>query len=118
MLDRLQAEMQCALEGQTQTTSRAGGTDLMKLCLENGVHQVDLNRSQKRVTNEEYRAKQHGQEVLDKQNDVLKSTDRSRKKRILKQRKRRFGRRFWKRFQSDIRRKSFKKICRNNMESR
>lgn len=27
MLDRLQAEMQCALEGQTQTTSRAGGTD-------------------------------------------------------------------------------------------
>ena len=26
MLDRLQAEMQCALEGQTQTTSRAGGT--------------------------------------------------------------------------------------------
>jgi hypothetical protein len=72
LLDRLQAEMQCALEGQTQTTSRAGGTDLMKLCLENGVHQVDLNRSQKRVTNEEYRAKQHGQEVLDKQNDVLK----------------------------------------------
>ena len=29
MLDRLQAEMQCALEGQTQTTSRAGGTDFV-----------------------------------------------------------------------------------------
>ena len=32
MLDRLQAEMQCALEGQTQTTSRAGGTDLKRAC--------------------------------------------------------------------------------------
>ena len=45
--------------------------DLMKFCWEQGLHQVDLNRSNRRVTNEEYRAGQRGQETLDRENAVL-----------------------------------------------
>lgn len=43
----------------------------MKLCQEQGLYQVDLNQYQKRVTNEEYRVKQRGQEALDRQNEAL-----------------------------------------------
>lgn len=46
-------------------------TDLMKLCRENGLHQVDLTQSRKRVTNEEYRVEQRGQEALDQENAIL-----------------------------------------------
>ena len=42
--------------------------DLMEFCREQGLHQVDLNRSNRRVTNEEYRAGQRGQETLDREN--------------------------------------------------
>lgn len=45
--------------------------DLMEFCREQGLHQVDLNRSNRRVTNEEYRAGQRGQETLDRENEVL-----------------------------------------------
>lgn len=45
--------------------------DLMEFCREQGLHQVDLNRSNRRVTNEEYRADQRGQETLDRENAVL-----------------------------------------------
>ena len=43
----------------------------MEFCREQGLHQVDLNRSNRRVTNEEYRADQRGQETLDRENAVL-----------------------------------------------
>lgn len=46
-------------------------TDLMKLCRENGMHQVDLTQSRKRVTNEEYWVEQRGQEALDQENEIL-----------------------------------------------
>ena len=42
--------------------------DLMEFCRKQGLHQVDLNRSNRRVTNEEYRAGQRGQETLDREN--------------------------------------------------
>lgn len=45
--------------------------DLMEFCRKQGLHQVDLNRSNRRVTNEEYRAGQRGQETLDRENEVL-----------------------------------------------
>lgn len=45
--------------------------NLMEFCREQGLHQVDLNRSNRRVTNEEYRAGQRGQETLDRENEVL-----------------------------------------------
>ena len=45
--------------------------DLMEFCRKQGLHQVDLNRSNRRVTNEEYRAGQRGQETLDRENAVL-----------------------------------------------
>ena len=43
----------------------------MEFCREQGLHQVDLNRSNRRVTNEEYRAGKRGQETLDRENEVL-----------------------------------------------
>lgn len=36
--------------------------EVMALCRDQGLHQVDLKRSKRRVTNEEYRANQRGQE--------------------------------------------------------
>ena len=45
--------------------------DLMEFCREQELHQVDLNRSNRRVTNEKYRAGQRGQETLDRENEVL-----------------------------------------------
>ena len=42
--------------------------DLMKLCQEQGMNQVDLNRSDKRVSDKEYHAKKRGQEKLDQEN--------------------------------------------------
>lgn len=48
--------------------------DVMRLCHENGLQQVDLNkRAKKRITDKEYRAQQRGQEKLDKTNDAIKS---------------------------------------------
>lgn len=44
--------------------------DLMKMCGEQGLNQVDLNRSNRRVTDKEYHAKRRGQEKLDKENAV------------------------------------------------
>lgn len=45
-------------------------TDLMKMCQEQGLNQVDLNRSNRRVTDKEYHAKRRGQDKLDKENAV------------------------------------------------
>lgn len=45
-------------------------TDLMKMCREQGLHQVDLGKSNRRVTDKEYHAKRRGQEKLDKENAV------------------------------------------------
>ena len=45
-------------------------TDLMKMCQEQGLHQVDLGKSNRRVTDKEYHAKRRGQEKLDKENAV------------------------------------------------
>lgn len=36
--------------------------DLMQLCISNGLNQIDLQQSARRISNEEYRAKQRGQE--------------------------------------------------------
>lgn len=45
-------------------------TDLMKMCREQGLYQVDLGKSNRRVTDKEYHAKRRGQEKLDKENAV------------------------------------------------
>ena len=42
--------------------------DLMKLCREQGLNQVDLNRSAKRVSDKEYHARKRGQEKLNREN--------------------------------------------------
>ncbi|MCD8231875.1 MAG: relaxase/mobilization nuclease domain-containing protein [Clostridiales bacterium] len=42
--------------------------DVMKMCQDAGLHQVDLFQSDRRVTDREYRAAQQGQAELDKQN--------------------------------------------------
>lgn len=42
--------------------------DLMKLCREQGLNQVDLNRSVKRVSDREYHARKRGQEKLNQEN--------------------------------------------------
>ena len=41
--------------------------EVMALCRDQGLHQVDLQHSKRRVTNEEYRANQRGQERADRQ---------------------------------------------------
>lgn len=46
--------------------------DLMKICREQGLNQVDLNRSSRRVTDKEYHAKRRGQEKLDQINAAEK----------------------------------------------
>lgn len=46
--------------------------DLMKMCREQGLNQVDLNRSSRRVTDKEYHAKRRGQEKLDQKNAAKK----------------------------------------------
>lgn len=45
-------------------------TVLMKMCREQGLNQVDLNRSDKRVSDKEYHAKKRGQERLNQENTV------------------------------------------------
>ena len=47
--------------------------DLMKMCLEQGLNQVDLNRSNRRVTDKEYHANRRGQEKLDQENAEKKA---------------------------------------------
>ena len=47
--------------------------DLMKMCREQGLNQVDLNRSSRRVTDKEYHAKRRGQEKLDQENAAKKA---------------------------------------------
>lgn len=48
--------------------------DVMRLCHENGLHQVELNKpAKKRVTDKEYREQQRGQKKLDKANDAIKT---------------------------------------------
>ena len=47
--------------------------DLMKMCREQGLNQVDLNRSSRRVTDKEYHAKRRGQEKLDQENAEKKT---------------------------------------------
>ena len=47
--------------------------DLMKMCREQGLNQVDLNRSGRRVTDKEYHAKRRGQEKLDQENASKKA---------------------------------------------
>ena len=47
--------------------------DLMKMCREQGLNQVDLNRSDRRVTDKEYHAKRRGQEKLDQENAEKKT---------------------------------------------
>lgn len=42
--------------------------DVMKMCQDAGLHQVDLFQADRRVTDREYRAAQQGQAELDKQN--------------------------------------------------
>ena len=42
--------------------------EVMRMCQSQGFNQVDLKHSEKRVTDEEYYAKQHGQKALDKEN--------------------------------------------------
>ena len=48
--------------------------DLMKLCREQGLNQVDLNRSSRRVTDKEYHANRRGQEKLDQENAAKKAS--------------------------------------------
>lgn len=48
--------------------------DLMKLCREQGLNQVNLNRSSRRVTDKEYHAKRRGQEKLDQENAAKKAS--------------------------------------------
>lgn len=45
--------------------------DLMQMCREAGLHQVELRGARRRVTNAEYRAGQCGQEALDRENLAL-----------------------------------------------
>ena len=48
--------------------------DVERMCQENGLHQVDLNRKAKQnVTDKEYWATQRGQERLDQKNDAIRS---------------------------------------------
>ena len=47
--------------------------DLMKMCREQGLNQVDLNRSNRRVTDKEYHANRRGQEKLDQENAEKKA---------------------------------------------
>ena len=47
--------------------------DLMKMCREQGLNQVDLNKSSRRVTDKEYHAKRRGQEKLDEENAAKKA---------------------------------------------
>lgn len=47
--------------------------DLMKMCREQGLNQVNLNRSSRRVTDKEYHAKRRGQEKLDQENAAKKA---------------------------------------------
>ena len=47
--------------------------DLMKICREQGLNQVDLNRSSRRVTDKEYHANRRGQEKLDQENAAKKA---------------------------------------------
>ena len=47
--------------------------DLMKMCREQGLNQVDLNRSDRRVTDKEYHAKRRGQKKLDQENAEKKT---------------------------------------------
>lgn len=46
--------------------------DVMQLCRENGLHQVELNKpAKKRITDKEYQAQKRGQERLDKANEAI-----------------------------------------------
>lgn len=55
--------------------------DVMRLCHENGLQQVDLNkRAKKHITDKEYRAQQRGQEKLDKANEEIKTNGETPKK--------------------------------------
>ena len=47
--------------------------DLMKMCREQGLNQVDLNKSSRRVTDKEYHAKRRGQEKLNQENAAKKA---------------------------------------------
>lgn len=47
--------------------------DLMKMCREQGLNQIDLNRSRRRVTDKEYHAKRRGQEKLNQENAAKKA---------------------------------------------
>lgn len=46
---------------------------VVKMCLQHGLHQVDFEKSKKRITNQEYRAGRKGQERLDKENQKLRA---------------------------------------------
>lgn len=48
-------------------------SDLMTMCREQGLNQVDLNRSNRRVTDKEYHANRRGQEKLDQENAAKKA---------------------------------------------
>lgn len=48
--------------------------DVMRLCREHGLHQVELNKPAKKcITDKEYRAQQRGQKRLDKANEAIKA---------------------------------------------
>lgn len=44
---------------------------VVRMCLQHGLHQVDFATSKRRITNEEYRVVQKGQQRLDKENEKL-----------------------------------------------
>ncbi len=45
--------------------------DVVEMCLQHGLHQVDFGKSKKRITNQEYRAGRKGQEHMNKKNKKL-----------------------------------------------
>lgn len=47
--------------------------DVVKICLQHGLHQVDFEKSKKQIINQEYRASRKGQKRLDKKNEKLRS---------------------------------------------
>lgn len=49
---------------------------VVKMCLQHGFHQVDFEKSKKRITNQEYRASRKGQKRLDKKNEKLRTEGR------------------------------------------
>lgn len=75
MLDRLQAEMQCALEGQTQTTSRAGGTDLTQVPCRKAIAEVVKANKNKKSLQLTYEVAKLFQIVMTDENSTLSKED-------------------------------------------